>query len=257
MTEDELILTHILKCSRSEYYLQRPPLNQAQQEEFQSIKLRRQKGEPLQYILGSCDFMGLEFKVDARVLVPRPETELLVDLAIKKFKGVEILDIGTGSGNIAITLAKHLFHAKVTTVDTSKDALDLAKENAIKHGVEGRINFVHASIADYLNEGARPAEFDLIISNPPYIPRDQMAQLPVDVQKEPSLALDGGADGLDFYRIIIKMIPRLIRQKACLMMEFGDGQGLAIKALLFESQLFSNIQIHQDLAGKDRIICAQ
>ena len=253
MSEDELILTHILKCSRSEYYLQKPQLSKQQQEEFESIKFRRQQGEPLQYILGACDFMGLELKVDTRVLVPRPETEILVELAIKKFNGTEILDIGTGSGNIAIALAKHLSHVKVTTIDVSKDALQLAQENARTYAVDTRIDFVCADISQYKIQ----RKFDLIISNPPYIPRAQMAQLPVDVQKEPSLALDGGVDGLNFYRVIIKMIPSLIREGACLMMEFGDGQGLAVKNLVSKSQLFFNIQIHQDLAGKDRIICAQ
>ena len=253
MSEDELILTHILKCSRSEYYLQRPQLSKSQQEEFESIKFRRQKGEPLQYILGVCDFMGLELKVDARVLVPRPETEVLVDLAIKKFKGNEILDIGTGSGNIAIALAKHLPQAKVTTIDVSKDALQLAQENARTHSADGRIEFIHSGI----HELKVLKKFDLVISNPLYIPTSQMTQLPVDVQQEPYLALNGGVDGLDFYRIIIKMIPLLIREGACLMMEFGDAQSLAVKNLVDESQIFSTIQIHKDLTGKDRIICAE
>ncbi len=252
MSEDELILTHIFKCSRSSYYLQKPQLSQQQQAEFQSIKLRRSQGEPLQYILGSCDFMGLELKVDARVLVPRPETEVLVDLALKKFKGTAILDIGTGSGNIAIALAKHLPQAKIITVDISKDAQSLARENAINHKVQGQIEFVGCDIATYKTQ----QKFDLVISNPPYIPKARMAQLPIDVQKEPLLALDGGLDGLDFYRTIIKMIPGLIRAGGCLMMEFGDGQALAIRELISKSQLFPNITIHQDLAGKDRIICA-
>ncbi len=253
MTEDELILTHILGISRSELYLHKPQLTELQEKQFQSYKARRQKGEPLQYIFGDCDFMGLELKVDPRVLVPRPETEILVDLAIKKFHGAEILDIGTGSGNIAIALAKHFPKAHVITIDVSKDALDLAQENAKIHSVSSQIGFIHTSIFDYVPS----KRFDFIISNPPYIPSGKILTLPIDVQQEPHLALDGGMDGLDFYRAIIKMIPGLIRPKGCLMMEFGDGQGLAVKDLVHALQTFSNIQIHKDLTGRDRIISAE
>ena len=252
MTEDELILTHILQISRSELYLQKPILTKNQKQEFESIKLRRKQGEPLQYLLGTANFMGFDFKVDRRVLIPRPETEVLVDEAINRFNGSQILDIGTGSGNIAITLAKHFPQGHVTSVDVSKEALDLAQENARIHGVSN-ITFVQADITQFKTE----KRFDMVISNPPYIPRADLAALPLDVRQEPVSALDGGEDGLDFYRVIIKMIPLLIREGAYLMMEYGDGQETAIYALLSKPQIFSNIQILKDLTGKNRFICAQ
>ncbi|MBF0490734.1 MAG: peptide chain release factor N(5)-glutamine methyltransferase [Candidatus Omnitrophica bacterium] len=260
MTEDELILIHILQCSRSELYLRKPQLTIKQQEQVETYKSRRQNGDPLQYILGVANFMGLDFKVDSRVLIPRPETEILVDEAIQRMnpvKDAKILDLGTGSGNITVSLAKFLPEAHVTTVDISKDALDVARENALRHGVNGRINFVQADMMDYLTAGTSQLQFDLIISNPPYIPEDQMKTLPKDVLQEPELALKAGKDGLIFYRDIIQYSPSLLRQGAYLMMEFGDDQGFAIQELLLKQKDFIHIQMIKDLAGRDRIMCAQ
>lgn len=263
MTEDELILTHIFNCSRSELYLRKPQLSPEQQKQFESYKSRRQKGEPLQYILGVAYFMGLDFKVDSRVLVPRPETEVLVEEAVQRIhdlKEIKILDLGTGSGNTAIALAKLLPQAQVTTVDISKDALDVAKGNAIIHKVENQIKFISADMIEYLMVGAQypePDQYHLIISNPPYISEEQMSSLPKDVQQEPELALKAGKDGFKFYRDIIKYSPSLIRANGYLMMEFGDGQGLTIKELMKLQSVFSDIKILQDLTGRDRIICAQ
>lgn len=254
MSEDELILTHILQCRRSDLLINKPVLSASQQLQFDEFKSRREQGEPLQYILGSWDFYGLEFKVDRRVLVPRPETEGLVDLAIKRFKGSRILDLGTGSGNIAVTLAKFLPYSQITSVDISIDALVVAMDNAQRHGVEARIDFVNRDMKEYL-QGCEPAQaFDLVISNPPYIPSNQLTKLPSDVKQEPALALDGGVDGLDFYRLIIKSSLGLLRKGACLMMEFGDGQAEDIKNLVLEQKSFSSIEIIKDLVGKERII---
>ena len=254
MSEDEIILTHILRCSRTDLLIHKPQLTAAQNKQFQEYKARRQNGEPLQYILGSWEFCGLEFKVDPRVLVPRPETEILVEEAVKRFKGRDILDLGTGSGNITVALAQLLPYAQVTSVDISVDALSVAMGNAQRHGVESRVAFINADMFGYL-EGCWE-EFDLIISNPPYIPTAKMADLPADVKREPALALDGGADGLDFYRDIIKYSPPLLRKGACLMMEFGDGQAKDIQALLRTQSLFSQAEIIKDLAGKERIVIA-
>ena len=290
MSEDEIILTHILQCRPLDLVLNKPALTKFQQEQFESYKNRRAAGEPLQYILGTCNFMGLELKVDPSVLVPRPETEQLVDVAIKyislSFPNVSvgnpgiaqsldprlklsrmtqeqelihILDLGTGSGNIAIALAKFIPQAQVISVDLSAEALEIAKANARQHKVENRVKFIQGDIL--LNSFPHfppPGEecFDLIISNPPYIPTNQLKTLPRDVQQEPALALDGGSDGLNFYRSIIKYTPGLLRKGACLMMEFGDGQAEAIKRLIEDQKGFSNIEIIQDLAGRDRIIKA-
>lgn len=263
MSEDELILTHILRCSRSHLHVQKPSLTTQQQKQFEEYKRRRQQGEPLQYILGVCDFMGFELQVDSRVFIPRPETEILVDHAIKILKKQShILELGTGSGNIAIVLAKLVPHSLVTTVDISPNALDLARENAKRHGVGDRITFVGEDMFKFLKKfeysNMRNSDlFNLIISNPPYIPITQMKTLPIDVQHEPSVALEAGAGGLRFLKHIIKYTPPLLRDGGYLMMEFGDGQNLAVKDLIWQQGAFSSIQILQDLAGKDRIICVQ
>ena len=167
---------------------------------------------------------------------------------------MRVLDLGTGSGNIAIALAKFIPQSRVVSVDISAQALEVARANARYHGVEDRIEFIHEDLEKRGLFNVSP--FDLIISNPPYIPTAQLKSLPKDVQQEPSGALDGGKDGLYFYRIIIKYTPCLLRNGACLMMEFGDGQAQAIKELVEAQKAFSRIEIIQDLAGRDRIIKA-
>ena len=257
MDENTIILTHILKCRSIDLHLDSPRLTLEQQERFELYKSRRAAGEPLQYILGFCNFFGLEFKVNPAVLVPRPETEILVEEALRRFKGSSILDIGTGSGNIAVTLAKHIPQARVTAIDISNDALAVAYGNAVAHGVADRIDFVQADMNEYLSVGAyghTPVQFDMVISNPPYIPSRQIASLPADVQKEPRMALDGGEDGLKFCQMLIKSSPPLLRKGGCLMMEFGDGQGFALRALCEQTRAFSHIEILHDLNGKERIL---
>ncbi len=263
MSEDEIILTHILQCRSIDLVIDKPVLNPDQQEQFDNYRRRRQAGEPLQYILGTCNFMGLELSVNPSVLIPRPETEQLVDAALKYFKGGVALDLGTGSGNIAIALAQFVAPSQIVAVDSSIEALNTARANTRRHGLEDRIQFIHDDFFVALQTGQSPWAsacnerlFDLIISNPPYIPTNQMNSLHKDVQQEPAAALDGGADGLDFYRKIIKYTPRLLKTGACLMMEFGDGQAEAIKQLVLEQKVFSTIEIIQDLAGRDRIIKA-
>jgi release factor glutamine methyltransferase len=290
MTEDEIILTHILQCRLIDLLPKRSALSFAQQKQFETYKRRRRAGEPLQYILGTCNFMGLELAVNPSVLIPRPETEQLVDAALKHLalsfpnvppldgippkaatsigNPIQILDLGTGSGNIAIALAKFVPQSQIVSVEVSAQVLKTAKINARQHGVEERIKFVCSDmfvilseakdLKMFLDSSASPQNdnglFDLIISNPPYIPTSQLSGLPRDVQKEPRMALDGGEDGLDFYRIIIKYTPHLLRDGACLMMEFGDGQAEAVKKLVEAQKVFSSVEIIQDLAGRDRII---
>jgi release factor glutamine methyltransferase len=257
MTEDEIILTHILQCRPIDLALNSPALTVPQQEQFEDYKRRRAEGEPLQYILGTCNFMGLELAVNPSVLIPRPETEQLVDGALKCFKGGRALDLGTGCGNIAIALAKFVPRSQIVSVEISPEALKIARTNARSHLVEDRIEFIQADMAVSLRTAEqRNNLFDLIISNPPYISTSQLSSLPQDVQEEPARALDGGEDGLNFYRIIIKYTPCLLRGGACLMMEFGDGQAQALKELVKAQETFSSIEIIQDLAGRDRVIKA-
>jgi len=255
MSEDEIILTHILQCRPIDLAVNSLALTTLQQEKFEHFKRQRLAGEPLQYILGTCNFMGLELAVNSSVLIPRPETEQLVDAALKCFKSGHALDLGTGSGNIAIALAKFVPQSKIISVDISPQALELAMTNARQHKVQDRIQFIYDDFLVPLR-AKRNDLFDLIISNPPYIPTSQLSSLPRDVQKEPVMALDGGEDGLKYSRIIIKYTPPLLRTGACLMMEFGDGQAEALKKLIEAQGAFSSIEIIQDLAGRDRIIKA-
>jgi release factor glutamine methyltransferase len=256
VTEDEIILTHILQCRPVDLAINDPVLTDFQQEQYENYRRRRQAGEPLQYILGTCNFMGLDLLVNPSVLIPRPETEQLVDQALKSFKGGYALDLGTGCGNIAISLAKKVAHSQIVSVDISIQALETAKANAMIHDVADRVHFVQADIEGFCKNSKLSTLFDLIISNPPYVPTGQISSLPRDVQQEPVSALDGGEDGLNFYRFIVKYTPRLLRRGACLMMEFGDGQVEAIKSLFEKYKKFSYIEIYQDLAGRDRIIKA-
>lgn len=253
MSEDDIFLTHLLSCSPVDLLINKPKLTEHQQQQFDMYRKRRQNGEPLQYIIGSWGFHGLQFKVNAHVLIPRPETEILVEEAIRRFKGERILDLGTGSGCIAVTMAKFLPQVRGVALDISQTALAVAQENAAYHGVAGRIQFICEDMKIYLTRGDIGV-FDLIVTNPPYIPQQQLASLPLQVQHEPALALDGGIEGLDFYRVIIKNTPRLLSQEGCLMMEFGDGQADAIRALA--AAYFKEADVYKDLTGRERfVIC--
>jgi release factor glutamine methyltransferase len=266
MTEDELILTHILKCSRIELHLHKPQLTPAQQKRFDSIRRRRTKGEPLQYLLGDSDFMGITFKVDPRVFIPRPETELLVETALKRMaqvppskEGLYALDIGTGSGNIPIALLKHNPNWRVVSLDVSQDALDLAVENAREHGVLAGIKFIHADVFEWLNaHNPYPKHFSVVISNPPYVTTAGLAKLPADVKKEPKLALDGGKTGLKFYEHLIANVPHVLKPGGWLFLEIGEDQRKSLENLLTAQGSFVNIETTtKDYAGRDRIVAAQ
>ena len=252
MTERELILTNILDCSRADLYLNKPLLNERQFKQLENILLLRKQGQPLQYLLGECEFMGLCFKVSKDVLVPRPETELLVEKVIKislRFKGkrIKMLDVGTGSGNIAISLAKFIPNALITAIDIELKALEVAKVNAELNNVAEKIEFVRADLFNFDN-------FDFIISNPPYITSEDIDNLQAEVQYEPRVALDGGIDGLDFYRRIIKESPLHLKNDGFLVMEMGYNQSESIKKIAKNSEIFELLDIIKDYAGIERVI---
>ncbi len=260
MTEQELILTKILDCERIGLYVDQKVLTAEQEHQFQRIQERRRSGEPLQYLLGECEFMGLKFKVDPRVLIPRPETELLVYSILEKIKEIHpqgkisILDLGTGSGNISVSLAKFL-NCSVTAVDISREALDLANENAAMNHVAGKINFVHADLKDFLEETIhRKEKFDIIVSNPPYIETGKLDSLPMDVRHEPRLALNGGEDGLDFYRAILAKAQDVLTNGGLIFFEIGDGQDKPLEKICSEHFPFAKIEFQKDYMGTERII---
>lgn len=261
MTEKEILLTSILDCSRASLYTERISLNPRQSEKFSQALSLRAQGIPLQYILGETEFFGLKFKIDNRVLIPRPETEILVETVIKHSPVtshqslVEILDLGTGSGCIAVSLAKFISQVKITAVDVSSDALSAAKENALLNRVEEGINFVQSNLFSSPELSGR--SYELIVSNPPYIPADDIKGLQREISYEPRIALDGGSDGLDFYRRIIAEAPQFLKNDGLLIIEMGYNQFSEIENIFDKTGDFKIIDVVKDYNNIDRVITGQ
>jgi release factor glutamine methyltransferase len=259
MTEEEQMLTQILQCRRVDLYLEQRTLDARQRQAFEAMQARRVAGEPLQYIIGHTDFMGLKIFVDKRVLIPRPETEIMVEDALEIMRSVyngrtlRVLDVGTGSGNIAVALAKFFPDCRVTAIDSSQKALEAAMTNARFHDVSDRIEFVYREMNDFFNPVPKRNEyFDLVISNPPYIPRGSISFLPKDVQQEPRAALDGGKDGLDHIRTLLSMVPLVLHPNGHLIFEFGDGQSEAIYRIFEYTNTFQQIEFKKDYRQTNR-----
>lgn len=213
------------------------------------------QGVPLQHITHLQEFMRLNFYVDENVLIPRPDTEVLVEEVIeiaKKNNYNKILDMCTGSGAIAVSLAKYLDNADITAVDISKKALKIAKKNAINNKVENKITFVESDLFENLPE----EKYDIIVSNPPYISKEVIKNLSKDVKKEPIIALDGGTDGLDFYRKIVDKAEKYLKFKGFLCFEIGYDQKYDVIEILENNGCFQNIYGKKDLCENDRIIVA-
>lgn len=222
---------------------------------YQDLINRRAGHEPLQYILGFSEFMSLTFRVNPAVLIPRSDTELLVEEAIRVLEGLKaprILDVGTGSGAIAVSLARYLPHSRIWAVDISGQALAVARENALTNRVEERISFLQGDLFEPLKA---PIIFDLIVSNPPYISEEEYKSLPPDVQKEPVRALLGGEDGLDYYRRIAARSLFFLRSQGELLLEIGWQQAEEVGRILRE-QGYTGIKVLKDQAGRDRVVSA-
>jgi release factor glutamine methyltransferase len=228
-----------------------------QQDILLALVERRLAHEPVARILGEKEFYGLAFGLNAATLVPRPETEQLVDLGLQALaghKGPVFLDLGTGSGCIAIALLVHLPDARAMAVDINTDALVQARLNAERHGVADRIAFIEGS---WFAPLARDTRFDLIVSNPPYIPRAEIGGLDADVRdQDPRAALDGGVDGLDAYRLIAAESGDRLAPQGAVVVEHGAGQGEAV-GRLFGAAGFTEVAGHRDLAGLDRVVLAR
>ena len=212
------------------------------------------KGIPLQHITHRQEFMKMDFFVDENVLIPRPDTEILVEEVIKiaqKYNSPRILDLCTGSGAIAISLKKFVPNADITAVDISEKALEIAQKNAEK--LEAKINFVKSNLFDKLAN----KKFDIIVSNPPYIRKDEIKKLSEEVQKEPKIALDGGEDGLDFYRIIAEQAINYLKTGSFLCFEIGYNQKNDVIKIIEDEQNYKNTYCKKDLYGNDRIIITQ
>lgn len=258
-SDAEVLLCAVLKCERLTLYVDfERPLTDEELALMRSYVLRRVKHEPINYILGEKAFMRNVFKVTPATLVPRPETELLVESLVKAAPflqaegAVKILDIGTGSGAIIVSLLDYLPQAKGVGVDISVDALVVAKENAEKIGVKERCGFLRS---DVFSRVPLEKKFDIIVSNPPYIPAADIAGLAQDVQQEPHGALDGGEDGLDFYRRICAEAAEHLAEDGLLAFEIGINQSEAVCKLCLEHG-FKKAVVRKDYAGIDRMVFA-
>ena len=259
----ELLLAQCLGFSRETLYANlRREIQTEEKKALDELLRRRMAGEPLQYLLGHQEFWSVDLKVDPRVLIPRPETEVLVDqalsiLATPSGRVPRVLDIGTGSGAIVIALTNEFEEIFAVATDISQEALQVAKENARKVGVGQRIRFVRGDLLHPfrpLTDGV----FDLILSNPPYVCRSDIEELTREVKDhEPRVALDGGEDGLDFYRQMSRQVPSYLRKGGWLLVEIGQGQGTEISTLLEQSGCFSAPELVRDLSGIERVIKVQ
>lgn len=256
----ELLLAHVLQMPRMKLYLNFDRvLEVAELDTLRALVKRRAEREPLQHIVGSTSFCGLEMTVNRDVLVPRPETELLAEFAWKFLATLApnpatVLDFGTGSGCLAIAIANHAPTAVVHALDVSPAALVVARQNAARHGVTERISFHEG---DGLAAVPGGLTFHLIVSNPPYIPSAEIETLEPEVRDhDPRLALDGGADGLNFYRRLAEQAPGALRPGGRLMMEFGDGQEEKLPAL-FAAPTWQIEAVEKDYSTRPRILIAR
>ncbi len=221
---------------------------------------RREKREPLQYILGQVEFCGRMFAVNPATLIPRPETELLVSEGaafIRETGGILIADIGTGSGCVAVSLAAEHPSAEFFAVDSSRPALETAAENARKHGVEGRVRLEEGDLFGPLEKEGLSGRLDLIVTNPPYVPTGDIPSLQPEVRFEPLSALSGGPDGLDVIRRIIRDAPAFLKPAGALMMEIGFGQAEAVHALVAAEPGLGFVRFVKDFAGIERVLVAK
>lgn len=214
------------------------------------------QGMPIQYITNKQEFMKIQFYVDENVLIPQPDTEILVEEVIeiaKKYKeNLHILDICTGSGCIGISLSKNLENADITMSDISIKALEIAKKNYERNIKDNKIKFVQSNMFENITE-----RYDIIVSNPPYIKTDKIKSLPENVKREPNIALDGGKEGLDFYKILISEAPKYLNEEGYLCIEIGYDQKDEIIKIINESTNYSETYSKKDLSGNDRIIVAK
>ena len=254
--EAMLLACHVLSCKKSWLYMHKDDeVDDKLLLASAALINERCKGRPLQYILGTANFYGIDLAVDERVLIPRPETEVLVEAAIEEIgsvPSVRVLDLCTGSGAIAAAIAANVPGAQVTATELSPRAFMLARVNLRPWS---NVRVLRGDLFEALPEGEEP--FDAILTNPPYIPTDVIDTLAREVKDhEPAMALDGGADGLDIIRRILSGAPNHLKEGGLFLMEIGDDQGEKALGLATESGLYDQVQILKDLAGRDRILKA-
>jgi len=245
-----VLLSHLLKKPK-EYLIinEKENLDKMVQKKYEQMLKKLVQNIPLQYITNKQEFMGLTFYVDENVLIPRCDTEILVEEVIKRVNKndeLKILDVCTGSGAVGIALAKYIQNSKVTASDISKSALEVAKKNAIINKV--KIEFIESNLFENIYE-----RFDIIVSNPPYIETDTISILEEQVKREPKIALDGGEDGLKFYTLIAKESKQYLNSNGMIAVEIGYNQKNKVKKI-FEKEQYSKSICIKDLGGNDRVV---
>ncbi|MCT4566243.1 MAG: peptide chain release factor N(5)-glutamine methyltransferase [Maledivibacter sp.] len=259
LLDAQVILCHVLRVDRLYLIVNKERvLTNEEICKYNGMIEKRLYGVPVQYIIGRQEFMGLDFYVEEGVLIPRPDTEILIEKvldSIDKESICSIVDIGTGSGAITITLAKYIRNSHVYSIDISKKALDIARRNAEEHDMLPKISFLNGSLFDPLSNMGIEGRIDVLVSNPPYIPTDDIENLQIEVSKfEPRIALDGGKDGLDFYKEIINRAPKYLRQGGFMALEVGHDQARRVMELMEEKNRYIDIEITKDLAGIERVV---
>jgi release factor glutamine methyltransferase len=257
----ELLLMHVLNRDRAWLYAHpENPIDPAEAEAFLTLLNKRAVGTPTQYLTGKQEFWGLEFEVTPDVLIPRPETEHVIEVALarigqaRRSAELRVADIGTGSGCLAVALAKELPNAKIFATDISSAALAVAARNAARHGVADRITFVECNLLEGV---LQQSPFDLIVSNPPYVGRKDAKSLPVDVREhEPEIALYAGDDGMAVYPALITQAARFLGDGGILILELGYGLFEPVSELLEPRHGWTRVSATQDLAGIPRVIAA-
>ena len=259
----QVTLAHVLDKSRT-WILSHPdsPLSNSEADSVCESLSKLRAGTPLPYLLGHWEFFGLNFEVTPDVLIPRPETELLIEHAIAflrdrdrtRFSSLRVADVGTGSGCIAVTLAAHLPDLRVLATDLSLPALEVAKRNAKKHNVSYRVDFVECDLLPpHPDPLPTESHFDLICANLPYVPSEAVPGLPI-FGREPTLALDGGPTGLDIIRRLLTIAPEWLAPQGLILLEIEASLGMQALSLAYDMFSEATIHLHQDLSGKDRLV---
>jgi release factor glutamine methyltransferase len=257
--DTEVLLAHALGCKRIDLYTRHDEeALEPYRQKFRELIRQRMEGCPVAYLVGRKEFFSLEFEVNRAVLIPRPDTECVVDECLRLAKGVQkprVLDIGTGSGCLAVAVAKHHKKAQVTAVDISPEALSMASSNAGKHGLAERIRFLQGDLFRSVPSGER---FDFILSNPPYIPHDDLDKLPAGVRDyEPRLALDGGADGFAVFDRLIADAPGYLEKGGYLILEIGSPQEAPARERIGRYADYELAKTIHDGSGHPRVLRAR